>query len=66
MAEKKTRRIQVDASKLPHDLDSEELRELLGIAPDIWEDMADAQKMLLLAKRGIAAAQAALDGEDDE
>ena len=50
---KRARRVPIDVSKLQLELDSEELRELLAIPPDLWEDMADSQKLLLLAKRGI-------------
>lgn len=58
---KQARRVAVDPSKLPYELDSDELRDLLEIPKDIWEDMADSQKLLLLAKRGIKATQEAIE-----
>jgi hypothetical protein len=63
---KRVVRVAVDAGRLDVDLDSEELREILNIAPDIWEDMPNSQKLLLLSKRGLAAARAALRGELDD
>ena len=52
------RRVTVDASRLEYDLDSDELRDLLDISPDLWDDLADSQKLLLLARRGIQQAKA--------
>lgn len=63
---KRVKRVAVDAGRLDVDLESEELRELLDVAPDIWEDMPDSQKLLLLSKRGLAAARAALRGDADD
>lgn len=65
MAEKK-KRVAIDTSKLEVDLESDELRELLDVAPDLWETMPDSQKLLLLSKRGLAAARRRLRGEEDE
>lgn len=63
---KKTKRVSLDAGRLDIDLDSDELRELLNIPADLWEEMPDSQKLLLLSKRGLAAARAALKGELDD
>lgn len=60
---KQTRRVSLDAGRLNIDLDSDELRELLNIPADLWEEMPDSQKLLLLSKRGLAAARAALKTE---
>lgn len=64
----KPKRVAIDTGKLEVDLNSDELRELLQVAPDLWETMPDSQKLLLLSKRGLAAARAALRGniDDDE
>ena len=51
------RRVTVDVSRLEYDLDSDELRELLDVSPDLWDDLADSQKLLLLARRGIQQAK---------
>lgn len=61
----KPKRIAIDTSRLDVDVDGDELRELLGIPEDLWEEMPDSQKLLLLSKRGLAAARAALEGEDE-
>ena len=57
----RARRVPIDVSKLQLELDSDELRELLAIPPDLWDDMADSQKLLLLAKRGIQLTREAIE-----
>jgi len=61
----KSRRISVDVSGIEKEL--EEFAELAGIPADVWEQMPDSQKLLLLAKRGIKATrdQLAKDAEQD-
>lgn len=61
----KSRRISVDVSGIEKDL--EEFAELAGIPADVWEQMPDSQKLLILAKRGIQATKDALaqDAEQD-
>ena len=61
----KSRRISVDVGGIEKDL--KEFAELAGIPEDVWEQMPDSQKLLILAKRGIQATKDALakDAEQD-
>lgn len=61
---KKTKRVTVDAEELG--LDTDELREILGIAPDIWETMPDSQKLLILARRGVKASIDAIQADIED
>ncbi len=54
----KTRRISVDIGGIEKEL--KEFAELAGIPEDVWEQMPDSQKLLILAKRGIQATREAL------
>ncbi|MBE9069497.1 hypothetical protein IQ260_22890 [Leptolyngbya cf. ectocarpi LEGE 11479] len=54
----KVRRVSVDIGGIEKEL--EEFAELAGIPDDVWEQMPDSQKLLLLAKRGIQATREAL------
>lgn len=54
----KTRRISVDIGGIEKEL--EEFAELAGIPDDVWSQMPDSQKLLILAKRGIQATREAL------
>ncbi|NET36649.1 MAG: hypothetical protein F6K19_32250 [Cyanothece sp. SIO1E1] len=61
----KSRRISVDIGGIEKEL--AEFAELAGIPSDVWEQMPDSQKLLILAKRGIEATRVALaqDSEKD-
>lgn len=54
----KPRRISVDIGGIEKEL--EEFAELAGIPDDVWSQMPDSQKLLILAKRGIQATREAL------
>ncbi len=62
----KTRRISVDIGGIEQEL--AEFAELAGIPEDVWSQMPDSQKLLILAKRGIQATRDALaaDAAQDE
>jgi len=60
MAKKINRRATVNLGDL--EISEEELMELLGIEDrDTWDAMPDAQKLLVLARRGIKATREGLD-----
>ena len=54
----KSRRISVDIGGIDKEL--AEFAELAGIPTDVWAQMPDSQKLLILAKRGIQATRDAL------
>ncbi|MEO1591243.1 MAG: hypothetical protein AAFU71_08130 [Cyanobacteria bacterium J06632_22] len=62
----KPRRISVDIGGIEKEL--AEFAELAGIPEDVWTQMPDSQKLLILAKRGIQATRDALaaDAAQDE
>ncbi len=61
---KKPRRVSVDVSSIENDL--AEFAELLDIPADVWEQMPDSQKLLILAKRGIQATRDALQEDKSQ
>lgn len=65
MANNAKGRANVNLSDL--NLTDDQLRELLGVADDdTWEAMSNAQKLLILAKRGIKATQESLKKSQGE
>lgn len=64
MASNAKGRANVNLSDL--DLSDDQLRELLGVADDdTWAAMSNAQKLLILARRGIRASQESLKKESE-
>lgn len=53
MSKKKARRVSVDVSEIEQDL--EEFARLEGIPADVWAEMPESQKLLILARRGLQA-----------
>ncbi|NEP62127.1 MAG: hypothetical protein F6K31_35160 [Symploca sp. SIO2G7] len=60
-----TRRISVDIGSIEKEL--AEFAQIASIPEDVWSQMPDSQKLLILAKRGIQATREALakDAEQD-
>ena len=65
MSDKLTGRISLNFEDL--DLSDAELQQLLGISdPDVWSSMSKAQKLLILAKKGVQATRQQLLQNSEE